>query len=276
MKVAIQGIRGSYHHQAAQRYYGQGVEVLEKMSFRALAQSVKRGEADEGIIAIENSIAGSILPNYALLSQYELAIHGELYTPIRHALLSLPGASLRSLSAVRSHPMAILQCQAFFEAYPHIRLVEASDTAGSAAQVRQGGDAAVGAIASEAAAALYGLEIRARDIQTVKHNFTRFVILKRTEMGWTGDFNKVSIQFSTAHECGSLAAVLSIFAENQVNLTKIQSIPIIEKPWEYAFFADLTLLDSQHWEAISRAVKPQVQALSILGTYVQAAKGDAI
>ncbi len=195
-------------------------------------------------MALENSIAGSIIPNYALIDTHNLSIVGEYYLDIQHNLLALEGQSIADIKEVHSHPMALLQCKAFFKQYPHIKLVEAKDTADVAKQISEQNIKGIAAIASKNAAELYGLNVLAESIQTIKHNETRFVIVKRENHELEKDeVNKASLKFELDHKRGSLAAILNVLSDCKLNLTKIQSLPKIETPWKYAFFVDVTFED---------------------------------
>ena len=236
MKVAIQGIRGSFHDIVAKQYFGNEIEIRECMSFTEIPVLLKNNQVDSAVMAIENSIAGAILPNYALIDEYNLNIEGELYLNIHHNLMTLKGQKLEDIKEVWSHPMAILQCRKFFRNHPNIKLIEEKDTAEVAQRINIEKIKGVAAIASKEAAKLFDLDIIEDDIQTIKHNSTRFFILKKGkntpfhENNMDGTKNKASIKFITKHNKGSLAEVLDIFAKHDINLTKIQSMPIIDQP----------------------------------------------
>ena len=238
MKIAIQGIKGSYHHIVAEKYFGTNNEMDECMTFPEIPDKVVSGVVDVAIMAIENSIAGAILPNYALLDEAEVTIVGEYYLPIHHNLMALSGQDISDIKEVYSHPMALLQCRKFFRNYPHIHLIEDKDTADVAKRIKDNKLQGVAAIASSLAAEIYGLQIIASEIQTVKDNHTRFVIVEKNGNDLIEAPTKASIKFVLKDESGSLGEVLMELAKHKVNLSKIQSLPIIDKPWEYAFFAD--------------------------------------
>ncbi len=241
LKIAIQGIKGSNHHQVAKEYFGEETELVECMSFDYLVDRLLDGSADKGIMAIENSIAGSIIPNYALIYHNKLHIIGEHYLNIHHNLMGLAGQTISDIEEVRSHPMALLQCKEFFRDYPNIKLVEDVDTAETAKRIQDNQLKRVGAIAPKVAAELYGLEIIASEIQTIKNNATRFIIVKtKNKEIPKEEINKASVRFITDHKRGSLAAILNVMSDCLLNLTKIQSLPVIETPWKYAFFVDVT------------------------------------
>ncbi|MEN8125221.1 MAG: prephenate dehydratase [Bacteroidota bacterium] len=275
MKVAIQGIRGSFHDIVARQYFGNQIEIKECMSFTEIPVLLKNNQVDSAVMAIENSIAGAILPNYALIDEYNLNIEGELYLNIHHNLMALKGQKLGDIKEVWSHPMAILQCRKFFRNQPNIKLIEEKDTAEVAERISNEKIKGVAAIASKEAAQLFGLEIIEDNIQTIKNNSTRFFILKKGkntpfhESKMEGAKNKASIKFITKHNKGSLAEVLDIFAKHEINLTKIQSMPIIDQPWSYAFFIDLLINDFKLYENALHLINTKVKQLQILGEYHQ-------
>ncbi len=269
MKVAIQGIRGSFHHIVAEQYFGKNIDLVECLSFSEMPNLLKEEKVEVVIMAIENTIAGAILPNYALIDDYELSICGEHHLPIHHNLLTLNGQKIEDINEVYSHPMALLQCHKFFRDYPHIKLIEDKDTASAAKRIHDQQLKGVGAIASKLAAKIYDLNILAPEIQTIKQNATRFFILTNTERKNTVSANKASIKFITSNDTGSLAKVLTILAKHDLNLTKIQSMPVIETPWKYAFFADFIFNSyADYFNAINE-VKVEVEMLKVLGEYTK-------
>lgn len=267
MKVAIQGIKGSFHHIVAEQYFGKNIDLIECLSFTEMPNLLQNKTAEVVVMAIENSIAGAILPNYALIDTHQLTINGEHHLPIHHNLMGLKGQTIADIKEVYSHPMALLQCHNFFKKYPHIKLIEDKDTAVVAKRIQENKLVGVGAIASELAAETYNLEILAPKIQTIKENATRFFILTNSEVKNSVSANKASIKFITSHKAGSLAEILTILAKHNLNLSKIQSMPVIETPWKYAFFADFTF-DSyaDYYNAINE-IKEKVEILKILGEY---------
>ncbi len=275
IKILIQGGYGAFHEMAAKHYFGDSpIEILPRNTFKELILSLKKHQADFGIMAIENSLAGSILPNYALLRESPMHIVGEIYLRIRQNLVALPGQSIEDLEEVFSHPMAILQCQTFFDRFPDIRLIESLDTALSAKEIREKELARTGAIASTLAAETYGLEILAEGIETNKMNYTRFLILGENGHGVPPEgTNKSSVHFALAHEIGSLSKILSIFSFYNINLSKIQSLPIIGKDWEYQFYVDLEYDSMERYRQSLEAVRPFTSELGILGEY---RKGQSI
>ena len=266
-KVAIQGILGSFHHQVAIDYFGAGVAVDECLSFEALVDSLLAGHSTRAVMAIENSIAGSIIPNYALIDRHGLQITGEHYLDIHQNLMALPGQNIADLTEVHSHPMALLQCMAFLKKHPHLKLVEDKDTAETARRIREKGTTGIAAIASKAAAQLYDLEILASEIQTISNNMTRFVVLEKQSVV-DKKFDKASLKFELKHERGSLAAVLNVMADCGLNLTKIQSLPKIETPWKYVFFVDVTFDDYSNYERAQSQITQMAEHFKVLGEYI--------
>lgn len=268
-KVAIQGIKGSYHHQAAKMFFGEEVDLLECTNFKEIPESLSNGSAEFGVMAIENSIAGSLLQNYKLLGRNEQCIIGEIYIPIEHSLLVENGQKIEDLVEVHSHPMAILQCEKYFEQYPHIKLVESTDTANSAKEVSEGKFENVGAIAGEIAGKIYGLEALETNIQTIKNNYTRFFIISnnKDDCDSNPNINKASLKMAVGHETGSLSKVLSILSIHGLNLTKIQSVPIIDKPWQYSFYVDLVFPTYDTFKSVMEVLKHQTENIELLGVY---------
>lgn len=269
--IAIQGIKGSFHHEVAQQYFNLNTEVVECMSFDSAVDSLLQEQTDTIVMALENSIAGSIIPNYALIDHHNLDIVGEYYLDIQHNLLALNSQSIGDIKEVHSHPMALLQCKVFFKDYPHIKLVEAKDTADVAKQINAAQIKGIAAIASKNAAALYDLKILAPSIQTIKHNETRFVIVKRQnhEIERKG-INKASLKFELDHKRGSLATILNVMSDCKLNLTKIQSLPKIDTPWKYAFFVDVTFETYEDYEKANAIMKIMAENFKVLGEYKNA------
>lgn len=269
--IAIQGIKGSFHHEVAQQYFNLKTEVVECMSFDSAVDSLINGDTDNIVMALENSIAGSIIPNYALIDNHNLHIVGEYYLEIEHNLLALRGETIDSIKEVHSHPMALLQCKVFLKDYPHIKLVEAKDTADVAKQISDGNIKGIAAIASKNAAQLYGLDILAEGIQTIKHNETRFVIVRRqNHIFEESEVNKASLKFQLDHKRGSLATILNVMSDCKLNLTKIQSLPEIETPWKYAFFVDVTFEDYKDYAKANSIMQLMAENFKVLGEYKNA------
>ena len=272
-KIAIQGYDGCFHQIVAFEYFGRDVQTLPCDTFRQVAQMVRSGEADYGVMAIENSIAGSIIANYSILQDANLQVAGEYYLPIEQNLMVLPDVELEDITEVESHPMALLQCVEYLDAQPW-RLIETEDTALSAKEIMEHQLRGHAAICSVHAAKLYGMRILQESIETNKHNFTRFLViadrwrvdeLKAEGIGSQPD--KANIVFSLPHEEGSLSQILSIFTFYRINLTKIQSLPIIGREWEYMFYVDVTYNDYTRFRQSIDAVRPLTKELTILGEY---------
>ena len=271
MKIAIQGIQGSFHHIVANHYFGENITLKECLSFTEIPELLNEEVVDGAVMAIENSLAGSILPNYALIDEFNLSIQGEDHFPIHHHLMGLQGQSLSDIKEVWSHPMALLQCRNFFRNHRNIKLVEESDTAEVAKRIQEQQLKGIAAVASKKAAEIYGLHIIENEIQTRKQNYTRFFVLKKSngKLEKPSKVNKASLKFITKHRTGSLADVLNVFASFDMSLSKIQSLPILDKPWNYAFFADVIFDDYKLFiEAISM-VRERTRDLKILGEYQQ-------
>ena len=267
-KIAIQGIVGSFHHQVAQEYYDQDVIVDECLSFDELVDSLLSGKSAQAVMAIENSIAGPIIPNYALIDKNNLHIIGEHYLRIHQNLMALKGQSIADIKEVYSHPMALLQCMDFLKQYPHIKLVEDKDTAETARRIQENQLKGVAAIASKVAAEMYGLEILAPEIQTIKNNMTRFVIInKENSFVPENEINRASIKFELDHKRGSLAAVLNVMSDCKMNLTKIQSLPKIETPWKYSFFVDVTFEKYEDYAKAKSLLAIMAEYFKVLGEY---------
>ncbi len=268
-KVAIQGIKGSYHHGVAQAYFGEDIDVDECMSFQQLVHSLEDKQSTDAVMAIENSIAGSIIPNYAYIDEHDLTISGEYFLPIHHCLMALKGQRISDIKEVYSHPMALLQCKEFFREHPHIKLVEDADTADVAKRIQEQKLIGVAAVAGETAATIYKLDILAKEIQTIKSNSTRFFILNTREDSGVEkqEINKASLKFLTDHKRGSLATVLNVMSDCNLNLTKIQSLPIINMPWKYSFFVDVTFNDYKDYEKAMAILRIMALELKVLGEY---------
>ena len=267
-KVAIQGIKGSFHHQVALEYYHQEIDVDECMSFEELVDSLLSGKSNQAVMAIENSIAGSIIPNYALIDKNNLHIIGEYYMDIHQNFMALKGQKIEDISEVHSHPMALLQCMEFLKKLPNIKLVEDKDTAETARRIHQNQLRGIAAIASKTASKMYDLEILAPEIQTINNNMTRFVILnKENSFVPTQEINKASLKFELDHKRGSLAAVLNVMSDCKLSLTKIQSLPKIETPWKYSFFVDVTFDDYEDYSKAKSLLEIMAEYFKVLGEY---------
>lgn len=271
-KVAIQGYRGCFHEQAAREFYrgfsGQeNLQIVECDLFDDLYTAVNSGKADALVMAIENTVSGGLLPNFELLRKYSNKIKGEVFLRIQQNLMALPGQRIEDIKEVRSHYMAINQTRAFFADKPWIRLVEAEDTAKAAADIAREGQKGVGAVASALAAELYGMEVLAPGIETYKQNFTRFLILDDELTVDEASIDKASICFTLPHKTGSLAQILTILSFYDMNLTRIQSLPIPGQQWQYFFYADLKFQSLERYHQALAAVRPLMEDLNILGEY---------
>ena len=274
LKIAIQGIQGSNHHQVAKNYFGENIDLVECLSFHSLIDRLIDSSADKGVMAIENSIAGSIIPNYNLVYHNNIHIIGEHYLGIHHNLMVLKGQTIEDIEEVRTHPMALLQCKEFLKQYPHLKLVEDVDTAETARRIQERQLGHVAAIAPKVAAELYGLDIIATEIQTIKNNATRFIILKRqNKVLPKEEINKASLRFITDHKRGSLATVLNVMSDCNMNLTKIQSLPVIETPWKYAFFVDMTFDKYEEFAKAKSLLEIMSEDFRVLGEYKNALLG---
>ncbi len=268
-KIAIQGIKGSFHHTVVNSCFkNTSFSLLECYSFDELIQRVLIGEATKGVLAIENSIAGSIMPNYQLIDNDNLEITGEYFCEINHNLITFPGQSISEIKEVHSHPMALQQCKVFFEKYPHIKLIEANDTARVVKVLAKEKQKNVGAIAGKEAAAIYNMEILFENIQTIKNNITRFLIIqKKGQPAPSQSYNKASLKFLVDHKRGSLAAVLNVISDCKINMTKIQSVPVIATPGKYAFFLDIVFDSLSDFEKCKSILRIMTEEFRILGTY---------
>ena len=266
--IAIQGAEGSNHHKVARDFYGTSIALKECMSFDALVDSLLDASANVGVMALENTIAGSIIPNYALIDSNNLHIIGEEYLNIHHHLMCLKGQKIENIKEVWSHPMALLQCKEFFKKYPHIKLVEDVDTADVAKRISNENLAGIGAIAPKIAAEIFGLEIIEDEIQTIKENATRFVIVQTdAPNNKNEEINKASLKFQLNHKRGSLAAILNVLSDCKMSLTKIQSLPVIETPWKYSFFVDVTFENYKEYEKAKVILEIMAEEFKVLGTY---------
>src|SRR5690606_15222271 len=265
-KISIQGFPGAFHHIAATNYEGSPVEVVGRHTFDEVIADVEHNvEIDYGMMAIENSIAGSLLRNYSLIQNSKVQIVGETFLRIKQNLLAVPGVRIEDLKEVHSHPIALAQCEEFFSVYPHIQLVSTYDTAESAYEISQAGYKHIGAIASSLAGEMYNLNTLAASIETNKQNYTRFLVLD--DHIHTEEFNKISISFRVSHAIGSLYKALENLSLNQCNLTKIQSVPILGEPWQYLFFADFVLGEPHRLDEILEEFSDHARGVRVLGKY---------
>ena len=265
--IAIQGIKGSFHHIVTKQYFKNEGVISEFLSFDEMVDSLVHGKCNFAVMAIENSIAGSIIPNYALIDNNNLHIVGEEYLDIQHNLICLSGQSIEDINEVHSHPMALLQCKEFFKKYPNIKLVEDKDTAQVAKRITENKLKNIAAIASDLAAEIFSLTILCKSIQTIKHNETRFVILQKYSGKTTNKLNKASVKFELDHARGSLAAILNVLSDCKLNLTKIQSLPKIDTPWVYSFFIDITFDSYEYYLKAKSIMSIMAKDFKVLGEY---------
>jgi len=272
-RVAIQGGIASFHDLAVREYFkDQLVELLPCKTFKQVCGAVTHGDSDYGVIAIENSLAGSLLPNYGLLENHPLQIIGEQYLRISHNLMALYGQSIQDIKIVKSHPMALAQSSEFFEKYPHLEPLETDDTAESAREIAMNQVRGVAAVASTLAAEIFGLDILEAGIENLKQNYTRFFVIapKRLKMQ-TGGY-KASLNIRIAHQVGSLAGILQIFKRFNINLTLIQSVPVPGHPNEYSFHVDLEWTKEEDFRGAIETMSKEAQAVSLLGVYKKGIK----
>lgn len=265
-KIAIQGIETSFHDVAAKKYFGTDISLDECMSFTELCESLHTDKTDFAVMAIENSIAGSLLQNYGLLQDYHFQIIGEVYLRIEMNLMALPGQKISEIKTVQSHPIAIRQCSKYLHSLNNAKLIEKEDTAACAEEIAEHKLQGVAAVANIEAAKKFGLDILASNIETNKNNFTRFVILGKN-LDQSDQNNKATLMFSLSHEKGSLANVLNSFAAQNINLTKIQSVPIVGLPYKYNFHVDITWEKYSDFTQAKTELKKMTENLVVLGEY---------
>ncbi len=274
MRIAIQGVLGAFHEIATRKYFEkEEIEIIQCNTFNDLFDSLKFNTSEIAMLAIENTVAGSIIQNYALLKQSGLKIMGEVYLRIEQNLVALPSQNIDDIKEVHSHPMAIQQCHEFLNPLRRkgVRLIDSEDTALSAKRIAEGNIEGEAAISSDLAAEMYGLKILARSIETNKKNYTRFLVISNETTyklhTQNKEINKSSISFSLPNEEGSLSRVLSVLSFYKINLSKIQSLPVVGKEWEYMFYADLVFSDYKKYRQSLDAILPLTQNLNIIGEY---------
>lgn len=265
-KVAIQGYEGSFHQIAAYNYLGEDISIVPCATFREVARQVESGESDYGVMAIENSIAGSILANLAILQNNNLQVIGEHYLHIRQNLMVLPDVELDEIEEVHSHPMALLQCADYLDQHKW-KLVETEDTALSARRIAERGTRHAAAIAGDLAAEIFGLKIIAPDIHSIKNNYTRFQIIHKTNLSIDENANKASLYFKTDHAHGSLMKVLREMEDSTINMTKLQSSPIPSEPWHYMFHVDMEFDTLYDYNRVVERMKRMTEELHVYGVY---------
>ena len=273
-KVAIQGIAGCYHDIAARNYYeGEEIEIIPCNTFPDVISTIKKDPSIVGLMAIENTIAGSLLQNHELIRESGLRVTGEYKLRISHSLVALPGTSIHDITEVNSHPIALMQCTEFLNTLPNAKVVEKEDTAMSARWIAENHIEGHAAICGKLAAEIYGMEVLAEGIETNKRNFTRFLSIAdrwvADEIMRDVDKNKSSLVFAVPHTSGSLSKVLAVLSFYDMTLTKIQSLPIIGREWEYLFYVDLTFTDYARYQKALDAIQPLTKDLKILGEYAE-------
>lgn len=272
-RIAIQGIRGSYHDIAAHQFFAdEEIDLVCCDTFEEVMESMRTDRSVIGMMAIENTIAGSLLHNYELLRDSGMSIVGEHKLRISHSLMCLPDDNWADITEVNSHPVALMQCRDFLKRHT-MKVVETDDTAGAAEMISRNQLHGHAAICSKFAAPLYGMKILEEGIETNKHNFTRFLVLcppqRANMLRNIKDVNKSSLVFTLPHEEGSLSQVLSVLSFYRLNLTKIQSLPIIGQEWQYMFYADLVFGDYTRYCQAIDAITPLTERLKILGEYCE-------
>ena len=265
-RIAIQGTRASFHEEAAFKFFGTDIETVECDSFKRTCEVLKQKQADYVVMAIENSIAGSLLPNYTLLRDYNFPIVGEVYLAIQLHLLALPGVKFEDIKYITSHPIAIRQCSDFLDDFPQLQVIESTDTAACAKKIREENLTDTVAIANSLAAQLYDLEVMERRIESNKKNYTRFLILANKSSENLA-FNKASLSFQVGNSVGSLAAVLNILSDHNINLSKIQSMPVLGKRNEYNFYVDIEWKNQPDYDVAIRKVLKHTVNFTIMGEY---------
>lgn len=271
-KIAIQGIKGSFHDIASHQYFeGEDIELLTCDTFEQVFEHLKNDDEVVALVAIENTIAGSLLHNYELVRESTATIVGEHKLHIEHSLMCLPDEGWEDLNEVNSHPVALMQCRDFLSKHPELKVVEVEDTAGAAENISKKQLRCHAAICHKDAAKIYNMKVLQEGIETNKHNYTRFLVLaspqKAESLRRIDETNKASLVFSLSHEEGSLSAILSVLSFYKLNLTKIQSLPIIGKEWQYLFYVDLKFNDYIRYRQALNAIAPLTEELKILGEY---------
>jgi len=267
MQIAIQGVKGAFHEVAARNYFGNDIDILPMLHFSDLAESVKNGDCDYGIMAVENTISGTIHANLNLIREHKLVVCGEEYLRIRQNLVANKGTKIEDLNEVRSHYMAINQSRKFFKQYPNVQLVDSIDTALSMKEIKEDGLNNIGAIGSLLAAEHYDLDVLAEGIETNTKNYTRFLILRNKENWKKQASNKASIAIILDNQQGNLADILSVIASYQIDLSKIESVPLVGEPWHYQFYLDVLFNDKTKYRNMINEISIKLDKLEILGEY---------
>ena len=267
MQIAIQGVKGAFHEVAARNYFGNEIDILPMLHFSDLAEAVKNGKCDFGIMAVENTISGTIHSNLNLIREHRLVVCGEEYLRIKQNLVAMKGRSIKDLDEVHSHYMAINQTRKFFKQHPNVHLVDSIDTALSMKEIAENKLEKRGAIGSLLAAEHYDLEVLAESIETNKKNYTRFLILKNRDSWSKLPHNKASIALILDNHQGSLAEILSIISSNNIDLSKIESVPLVGEPWHYQFYLDILFKDKTDYQNMINEISIKLDRIDILGKY---------
>ena len=271
LKIAIQGIESSFHDMAVKKMFpNDEIELVMCNSFEKVTASINNLNADFGVLAIENTIAGSILPNYNLIDTSNLIIIDEVFLNIQMYIMALETDTIHDIIEIHSHPVALLQCENYLQKFPpHFKIIEGTDTASVAKKIKEENLKEVTAIAGKQVAKKFGLKILESKIQNNSQNQTRFVLVGKNNKNYSKEVNKATLKFKLDHRVGSLSNVLQLFSTFEINLTKIQSLPIIGKPWQYAFFVDVFFKDYTLFKEVTKVLEKAVEELKIIGVYKQ-------
>ena len=271
LKIAIQGIESSFHDMAVKKMFPiDEIELVMCNSFEKVTASINNLNADFGVLAIENTIAGSILPNYNLIDTSNLIIIDEVFLNIQMYIMALETDTIHDIIEIHSHPVALLQCKNYLQKFPpHFKIIEGTDTASVAKKIKEENLKGVAAIAGKQVAKEFGLKILESKIQNNSQNQTRFVLVGKNNKNYSKEVNKATLKFKLDHRVGSLSNVLQLFSTFEINLTKIQSLPIIGKPWQYAFFVDVFFKDYVLFTEVTKVLEKAVEELKIIGVYKQ-------
>ena len=271
LKIAIQGIESSFHDMAVKKMFpNDEIELVMCNSFEKVTASINNLNADFGVLAIENTIAGSILPNYNLIDTSNLIIIDEVFLNIQMYIMALETDTIHDIIEIHSHPVALLQCKNYLQKFPpHFKIIEGTDTASVAKKIKEENLKGVAAIAGKQVAKEFGLKILESKIQNNSQNQTRFVLVGKNNKNYSKEVNKATLKFKLDHRVGSLSNVLQLFSTFEINLTKIQSLPIIGKPWQYAFFVDVFFKDYVLFNEVTKVLEKAVEELKIIGVYKQ-------
>lgn len=267
MQIAIQGVKGAFHEVAARNHFGNEIDILPKLHFSDLAECVKNGDCDFGIMAVENTISGTIHSNLNLIREHKLVVCGEEYLRIKQNLVAKKGTKIEDLNEVHSHYMAINQTRKFFKQYPNVHLVDSIDTALSMKEIAENKLDKRGGVGSLLAAEHYGLEVLAESIETNKKNYTRFLILRKDDKWKKQTSNKASLAMILDNHKGSLAEVLSTIASYDIDLSKVESVPLVSEPWHYQFYLDILFDDKAKYKKMINEITAKLDRLDILGEY---------